>query len=693
MKAATCLVLALACAGIFEVDAGRVKARTTPVQEVIELMEGMLTKGKKEKHEEEVQFAAYKQFCTSATEKKTNEVHAATEHMGLLEADIQQAEQNAVDDGLKVQQLHADIATWNGDEKAATGAREIERAEYMKVHKEYTDTIDAVNRAYQVLQAKAHNVPQAPAQAEPAISLVLGRKGLNKVPEARRVLAAFLASAAEEEGDAESPPEANAYESRSSGVLEILMQLKDKFVEERSALEKEEMNKRHAYELLLQDLKKSVATAEDSISSKAQRKAQSLQSAATMKADLQDTTTTRTDDQKILATTTATCTQKEADFQERQRLRAEEISAIEQALEILSGDKVSGTSSKYFGTSFVQGRRAGAPALLQLRTAGQSPAQERAVEYLSTKAEIINSRLLSALATRVHDDPFEKVKKMIQDLIVRLQEEATEEAQHKGWCDTELASNEQVRTARSSDVERLSSEIDGLKSSIAELSSEITDANVQLSESDMDVATQTELRNKEKAENEQTVKDAQEAQAAIGQAVTVLEEFYRVNSETPALVQARRGAAVTATSSHRQAPPIFDGQYKGMGGSSGVISMLEVIQSDYARLESTTSAIEATAHEEFNKQMADAAVFKAQLQKDVEHKTNQRQSQEGFLSDRNNDLTSAQKELEAASNYFEQLKPSCLDAGVSFQEREQRRQEEIQSLQEALRILNGEDLA
>ena len=34
---------------------------------------------------------------------------------------------------------------------------------------------------------------------------------------------------------------------------------------------------------------------------------------------------------------------------------------------------------------------------------------------------------------------------MIKDLIVRLMEEANEEAEHKGWCDTELSTNEQTR--------------------------------------------------------------------------------------------------------------------------------------------------------------------------------------------------------------------------------------------------------
>merc|ERR1719215_2201222 len=127
--------------------------------------------------------------------------------------------------------------------------------------------------------------------------------------------------------------------------------------------------------------------------------------------------------------------------------------------------------------------------------------------------------------------------------------------------------------------------------------------------------------------------------------------------------------------------------------SGGVIGMLEVIQSDYARLESTTSAMEATAQQDFDKQMRDDAVLKAQTQKDIEHKTRQKQTAQQSRVDRGNDFSSAQKELEAANNYYEKLKPSCLDAGMSSEERNRRRQAEIESLQEALKILNGEDIA
>merc|ERR1712021_225063 len=99
----------------------------------------------------------------------------------------------------------------------------------------------------------------------------------------------------------------------------------------------------------------------------------------------------------------------------------------------------------------------------------------------------------------VQDDQFGKVKKMIKDLLTRLMEEANEEAEHKGWCDTELSTNEQTRKEKTEAVETLHAEIDQLEASIADL----TEAVAAL---DSAMAKATTLRQDEKAENEMTIK-------------------------------------------------------------------------------------------------------------------------------------------------------------------------------------------
>merc|ERR1719291_622138 len=131
----------------------------------------------------------------------------------------------------------------------------------------------------------------------------------------------------------------------------------------------------------------------------------------------------------------------------------------------------------------------------------------RAVQYLRQRAKELNSRVLSAVAVRASDDPFVKVKKMIKDLIVRLMEEANDEAEHKGWCDTELSTNEQTRKEKTAAVEMLRAEIDELETSIAKLTEDITDLTKAVANLDAAMAEATKLRQEEKAENTQTIQD------------------------------------------------------------------------------------------------------------------------------------------------------------------------------------------
>merc|ERR1711957_1159212 len=127
---------------------------------------------------------------------------------------------------------------------------------------------------------------------------------------------------------------------------------------------------------------------------------------------------------------------------------------------------------------------------------------------MGRRADALGSRVLSALAVRVADDHFVKVKKMIKDLIVRLMEEANDEAEHKGWCDTELSTNEQTRKEKTEAVETLHAEIDQLEASVAKLTGDITELSKAVAELDAAMAKATTLRAEEKATNTATIKDS-----------------------------------------------------------------------------------------------------------------------------------------------------------------------------------------
>merc|ERR1719440_2618994 len=211
----------------------------------------MLEKGKQEKQEEQVQFAAYKQFCDDTTIEKQRAIKEANSLIEQLGASIQKAQADAATLAKEIAQLDEDISVWQGDLKASTEVREMENSDYMGTHKEYEESIEALDKAIITLKKQMKDIPQL-GLAQTALAQV---RDAMFIPEhARKVIGAFLAQGDElgdELQDDIAAPEANAYEFQASGIFDMLEKLKDKFQDEKTDLEKEEMNARHAYEMLL----------------------------------------------------------------------------------------------------------------------------------------------------------------------------------------------------------------------------------------------------------------------------------------------------------------------------------------------------------------------------------------------------------------------------------------------------------
>merc|ERR1712078_877421 len=152
------------------------------------------------------------------------------------------------------------------------------------------------------------------------------------------------------------------------------------------------MNSKHAYDMLMQDLKAQIAQATQDRDEKAETKAKTLQHKADAEGDLKDTTTTRDADVKYLTDLTATCEQKASDFESRQQLRADEIVAIEKAIEIISSGAVSGNAEKHLPTMLQKSK-----VFAQLRADLSTQAQARVAQYLTSRGKQLNSRVLSTL--------------------------------------------------------------------------------------------------------------------------------------------------------------------------------------------------------------------------------------------------------------------------------------------------------
>jgi len=646
----------------------------TPVQKVLQMMENMKAKGLKEKADETVAFTTFMQFCKDTTANKDNAISDGAEEMVKLKADAEMARSEAKTLGKEIEELDKLTDQAKGDKASSTEQFETEEADYQKVHAEYDANIQDIGVGVSQLKS----MMGATNAAASAASLIQKMVSSARFPDhAKRVLMAFLATSSTTEvkrsGLDASAPEGATFDSQSGGIVNMMEELEGKMSDEKTTLEQEFTKSQGSYQMLQQTFTDQIDQHTTMRNMKAITKKEKEGAASNADGDHADTSALKAEDETYLHDIHAECATKSSEYESRQKLRAGEVEALNKAIEIISGGAVSGAAGKHL-PSLAQST-ALATALAQLRSQTTRPSQSAAASFLQAQGRTLNSRVLATLSLRVAEDPFGKVKKMIQDMVYKLMEEANEEAEHKGFCDTELGTNKMTRDQKSTAVAELTATIDEAQTTISQLSEDITSLSLRISETDAAVKEATEIRQAEKEKNAQTVSDAVGASTAVASALKVLQDYYD---------NAAGAAAFIAE----------DKPYQGQqSASTGIVGMLEVILSDFERLESDTKEAEKVNQDEYDKFMTESNQDKAVCEQHVKNKVESRTEADVNLAGANKDLKNTQEELDAANDYFEKLKPSCIEQDVSYDDRVERRKAEIESLKEALKILDDQPIA
>lgn len=315
-------------------------------------------------------------------------------------------------------------------------------------------------------------------------------------------------------------------------------------------------------------------------------------------------------------------------------------------------------------------------------------------------------------------DPFGKVKKMIDGMITRLMNEANEDARHEGYCDEEMGKNKVTRNKLAADIDGLTASIEDGKAKVMTLTEDTATLSKEIADLEQAMTEATDLRKKEKAINKETVEDAQAAQNAVAAATAVLKDYYEKASTATAFLQGpsprewglKTGVKMGTDEWNALANPNFEGTIdKGhkegmqtfgeteMGQQDearyGVLGLLEVIASDFANLEAQTNAAETAAAEAYERFSVENQKSKAVKSRKVEMNESDRVATESKVQDDTADLKNTQDELLAANRYHDTLVPQCIDNGMTWEERGAARQAEIDSLKEALKILESSDVA
>jgi len=680
------------------------------VHKVVVMLQNMVQAADADKKSEEVAFAEFNQWCTNQNLSLTNEITSQSTTMSMSSAEANNLDQEAKALGASIAQLQRELQQATSDLSEADAEREKTHAEFLEQENDYSESVSALRRAITVLEKQSRDVP----------ALVQLTEGAQQLPaKARDMIAAFAEMMSDDgNGAGQAPghnytaPEADAYEFQSHSIVEILTKLLDEFEEKLSECQKEEVNSRHNYDMVSQDLKALIErTNEDIAGATAEKQAKHEQSAAAKK-DYAKASELKSAGEATLHDVSTECFEKTESFNEKQQLRSEELEALNKAIEILSQDEVQGLAAATLAQTHV------VTALAQVNEASfrgtkavkASGIHRELSSFLSSEAQRLHSSRIEDIAKEAAADPLEKVKVMIRDLMERLLEEAHQDATHEGFCDKELGVNKQKRESLTADIDGLTADIERGSAGIASMTQEAAQLTHEVAEHKASMLQATELRTDEKASNKATVKDCQEGEAAVVQATALLKKFYAKALQSTAFLQqghqyphmgseewyslANTSYVGKADLGHKAGMQTFGDVYTGQQEEAGgIIAMLEVILSDFASLRTETEANERTSQKQYE-------AFMQQSKTDVAVKTKKIQLLQGDKVKANDKLHTntqdrkyAEDKLEAADRYYEELKDQCFDKGQTYEERTAARAAEIQSLKEALKMLSYEDIA
>mmetsp|Transcript_87353 Transcript_87353/g.151232 ORF Transcript_87353/g.151232 Transcript_87353/m.151232 type:complete len:664 (+) Transcript_87353:89-2080(+) len=635
-----------------------------PLESVVTALAQMLKECETSAKEEEVDMVEKKGQCENNIAATTKSISVDTKEVSKQEAAKEKNEADAETLAEEIAKLEASLVKLEKQQAKANSTHTKEMADHMDMIQELDQSIAALKEAMTAVEKGMGK------GNETDLLQVLSSKLLSEHDKA--LVESFVAFG-------QSQPEAKAYESQSGGVMKLMEKLLGKFQDQKAAAETEFRNTGFAYAKLMQQLKQQASADEGEQKSKEADMASAKEKAAEAKGLLEKSSKSLAAGKDSLGELKLSCKVELEEFKQNQKVRTEEIKAIETAISVLGevgGVEPDNWSVKKLGTALVQVRRSLAEPHGDLRS--------RVEEFIQERAVALRSRSLALVATRIAKDPLEPAKRMIKDLIIKMVSDAEVDKEEKAYCEKEMKLNVLARSNSQEAVEDLHAQLEAAQAAVVTLSSQITGKSEEIQGLMESLKEATELRQKTKADNTATIKDAKQSQFAVEKAIKALKSFYAKPEET-ALVQTDDSDMLSQEMSDQSTG---NAPYEGSDGGSKIISLLETILGDFSKLEAETDLDEEQAQSDYEK-------FKVKTEKTIavseEENDFQVQKKEATIQNIQNlkkELENAQEKLDAGMAYYEKLKPTCVD-NADWQARVHACSEEILALQKALHMLNS----
>merc|ERR1719324_434479 len=435
-----------------------------------------------------------------------------------------------------IEELSAQIATDEEDLKEATGIREKENADFLAEEADLVDTIDALERAIGILEREmAKTGAAALVQVQNAQQLVESLSAMVEastisVADGKRLTALVQSQESSLDSDEElGAPDPAVYKSKSGGIVEVLNDLLEKAEGELADARKAESNAQHNYDLLKQELDDSIKFGGRDMDKAKKSKAATAETQATAEGDLEVTNKALGEDIAQLNQVHHDCMTKATDFEVETKSRAEELKALATAKKIIV-EATGGAAAQTYDLAQTDA------SFLQTGARTRLAVQDEAVKFIKNLSQKLGSPALAQLANRMAvaarlgaangEDPFAKVKGLINEMIERLIKEAEADASHKAYCDKEMTETKAKKAELNDEIAALTTKIDMMSAKSAKLREEVAILQKELAELEASQAEMDKVRAEEKAAYDKNKPEMEQGLEGIKLALKVLREYY-----------------------------------------------------------------------------------------------------------------------------------------------------------------------
>jgi len=500
-------------------------------------------------------------------------------------------------------------------------------------------------------------------------------------------------------------PKAPVYESKSGGILKVLEDMEQEAQKSQDKERKKESTEKFNYDMLSQRLQDRLLTQNKELNVANKAKASAAEDGSTAKGKLDAVVRDLGEDKKMLKKLQQGCLERASEFEIEVKTRGDELTAIAsakktvQAIALVQVQPKQNVNAEEDGDpdasamSFAQTdmevnseahqrawamQQAGTSVITQLK---QLATDEHSVALAQLSSRI--SRVMTHMKTKGLEqgaDPFKKVRKMIENMINKLEDVQKEAARQKAFCDKEMKETEESMKLRKGTVGDLSTKLDKGTADTDKMKGQVTTLLAELGAIEKSQGEMDEMRRSETAAYKKVNAEQKGALAAVQTALKVLRDFYSAGDDNAALIQdmgaSMKSENVAAT--------------QGAGGGTAIIGLLEICESDFSKAIAEGDSEEDAAQGAYSKFTHENKKDKAVKDKTVQLLGGSIAKLGKKMSEYTGDRTQTQQELDALIEYMAKLTKQCVAQPENYAVRAARRKREITGLEDALATLNQE---